>query len=75
MTETQRAYLADLAINKGVKIDDTADKPVSWASAKIEELKAMPDANLDEVTPEMVEEVDGYINKAIKELYKWNFSQ
>ena len=75
MTEAQRAYLADLSIRKGVDLTDTGDKPVAWASEKIEELKAMPDAQLGELTQEDVKKVDKLIEKIKKELHKWTFSQ
>lgn len=75
MTENQRDYLADLALKKGVVIDCPENVSASWASAKIEELKALPDAEFDEVTPAQIAEIKRLTNKAKEELHKWTFTQ
>lgn len=75
MTEAQRNYLADLAGRKGVRLEDTDDKSVAWASAKIEELKALPDANFDAVTEEEAGEIDKLTNNVLTELKRWNFQK
>lgn len=73
MTEAQRNYLADLAGRKGVRLEDTDDKSVAWASAKIEELKAMPDAVFDEVSEDDSAKIDKLTEGVLTELHKWNF--
>lgn len=73
MTENQRDYLADLALAKGVKLTDTDDKSAAWASAKIEELKALPDADFDDITDEQIAKIDELTRNAVEELHKWGF--
>jgi hypothetical protein len=73
MTENQRDYLADLAGRKGVVLEDTDNVSAAWASAKIEELKALPDAEFDE--PPSDEWLDRQINGIIRELNKWTFQE
>ena len=75
MTEAQRDYLADLAARKGVKLTDTDDKTVAWASAKIEELKALPDVTFEDVTEDEETKIGRGIEKARKELKRWTFIQ
>lgn len=75
MTEAQRNYLADLAGRKGVRLEDTDEKSVAWASSKIEELKALPDANFDAVTEEEAGEIDKLTNNVLTELKRWNFQK
>lgn len=75
MTEAQFNYLADLAAQKGVVLQDTDDKSVAWASKKIEELKALPDAEFREITPEEDAEIDRLIDHAREELHKWTFTR
>ncbi len=70
MTEGQRDYLADLAGKKGVRIKDTDNVSAAWASAKIEELKSMPDAVFDEADPK---KTDRYIKQIVTEMKKWTF--
>ena len=73
MTEGQRDYLADLAGKKGVRLESTDDRSVAWASAKIEELKALP----DKAFPAPSAIIDASIKKQtagiIKEISKWTF--
>ena len=73
MKERQRDYLADLAIQTGVILDDTEDKSVAWASAKIEELKAMPDATFPEPSAADTARLDKKIDEILEELAKWRF--
>lgn len=75
MTEAQRNYLADLANRKGVRLEDTDDKSVAWASAKIEELKEMPDYQFQEISDKQVERIDKLVTKTITELHKWTFAE
>lgn len=70
MTEGQRDYLADLAGKKGVRIEDTDNVSAAWASAKIEELKLMPDAVFDEFDSK---KTDRYIKQIVTEMKKWTF--
>lgn len=73
MTESQRDYLADLANKKGVILENTDDVSQAWASEKIEELKAMPDAKFDKITPEIDEEINNRIREINRELARWTF--
>lgn len=73
MTENQRDYLADLALAKGVKLTDTDNKSAAWASAKIEELKTLSDADFDEITDEQVAKINVSTQRAVEELHKWGF--
>ena len=75
MTENQRDYLADLAGQKGIVLENTDNVSVAWASAKIEELKALPDAEFDEVTPELNAKLDTRIVKVAKGVRKWTLSK
>lgn len=72
MTENQRNYLADLAGQKGVKLSNTDDWSVSYASEEIERLKEMPDANFDEPTDKQIKEIDKLIFQVNKEVMRWN---
>ena len=73
MTEGQRDYLADLAGRKGVQLDSTDNVSASWASTKIEELKALPDANHPPVSSTQVSAINSGIDKALQEMKRWTF--
>lgn len=75
MTEGQRDYLADLALRKGVVLEDTDNKSVAWASKKIDELKAMDDAEFLEPTPEFSEKVTAAVDNIIKGIQLWTFQK
>ena len=75
MTETQRDYLADLANRKGVRLENTDEVSVSWASNKIEELKAMPDKAFEPMSDKEVEKFRQLVAKTITELHKWTFAE
>lgn len=75
MTENQRDYLADLAGRKGVRLSDTDNWSVARASEEIERLKQLPDAEFDEVTPEMIARVDKGIQHVLNEMNKWGFTR
>ncbi len=75
MTEAQRNYLADLAAKKGVRVKNTDNMSVSAASAKIEELEKLPDAEFREITEEESEHIRSIVDKARKELQQWSFIQ
>ena len=75
MTEAQRNYLADLAAKKNIRFSDTGDVSVSWASNKIEELKAMPDADFSEVDAQTDKKINRMIERVITELHRWNFQR
>ena len=74
MTENQRDYLADLAGRKGVRLFDTDNWSVAHASEEIENLKAMPDAKFNEITPEQIAEIDRRTERTLTELHKWGFA-
>ncbi len=73
MTEAQRDYLADLAARKGVRLTDTDNVSAAWASAKIEELKAMPDKKFDEVSESVDRKILEKTDEVIGEVSKWTF--
>lgn len=73
MTENQRNYLSDLAGQKGVRLANTDDWSVSKASEEIETLKAMPDANFDDLTLAQESEIDRLTSRTLTELGKWGF--
>lgn len=75
MTEEQRDYLADLAGRKGVKLSGTDDVSREWASAKIEELKAMPDAVFDEPTQSQLAKIRRLQDFTLTEMRRWNFTR
>ena len=74
MTENQRDYLADLAGRKGVRLFDTDNWSVARASEEIERLKAMPDAQFDEITPAQEREIARLIQHVLDEMNKWGFN-
>ena len=74
MTKNQRDYLADLAGQKGVRLQDTDDWSVSKASEEIERLKEMPDAVFDEITEAEVDQIDKMTARTMSELHKWGFN-
>ena len=73
MTESQRDYLADLANRKCIRIEGAADFSVAQASAKIEELKAMPDYDYPEITDEQAEKIYLKIECIRSDLKSWGF--
>lgn len=73
MTENQRDYLADLAGQKGVRLQDTDDWSVSKASEEIERLKEMPDAVFDEFNDEMAETTAEMTENVLSNLRRWGF--
>ena len=73
MTENQRDYLADLAGRKGVKLSGTDGWSAAKASQEIERLKAMPDAEFEEVTDEQRKAIDQKQRLILAELNKWGF--
>ena len=73
MTENQRDYLADLAGQKGTRLFDTDNWSVAKASEEIENLKAMPDAQFNELTEAQVHEIDQRTENALVELRRWGF--
>lgn len=73
MTENQRDYLADLAGQKGTRLFDTDNWSVAKASEEIENLKAMPDAQFDELTDAQIKEIDRRTENALVELRRWGF--
>lgn len=75
MTEGQRDYLADLALRKGVVLEDTDNKSVAWASKKIDELKAMDDAEFSEPTAEFSKKVTTVVDNIIKGIRAWTFQK
>lgn len=75
MTEGQRNYLADLAARKGVILENTDNVSASWASNKIEELKAMPDATFEPISDAEEKKIERLANHTLEELGRWNFQK
>lgn len=75
MTEGQKNYIADLANKKGIILEDTLDKSAAWASAKIEELKLLPDGSWDSIDDSHIELIQSKIDKIIKDMSRWTFRQ
>ena len=73
MTENQRDYLADLAGQKGTRLFDTDNWSVAKASEEIENLKAMPDAQFNELTEAQAHEINQRTENALVELRRWGF--
>lgn len=73
MTEGQRDYLADLAARKGVQLANTENVSAAWASAKIDELKALPDATFKPLDDMSQRKVTHLIENIQKELGLWTF--
>lgn len=73
MTENQRDYLADLAGKKGVRLSDTENWSAAQASAEIDRLKALPDAQFDEISEEDNKKIDKIVQNALSELHSWGF--
>ncbi len=73
MTEAQRDYLADLAGRKGVRLENTDNVSQAWASNKIEELKAMPDASFDLLDADESAAIEKRTNKILTEMGRWTF--
>ena len=74
MTEPQRDYLADLANKKGIILENTDEMSVAQASAKIDELKAMPDATFDEINQDELAEIDRQAKGILAEMNLWGFN-
>lgn len=74
MTENQSNYLADLAGRKGVRLEDVENVSAAWASAKIEELKALPDAQFEVVSDELSAQLNRRIAKTVGEVEKWTLT-
>lgn len=74
MTENQRNYLADLAGQKGVRLQNTDNWSVSKASEEIERLKELPDAVFDDITDEAIGKIDNLTNNVLTELHRWRFA-
>lgn len=75
MTENQSKYLADLANQKGIVLEDTENVSPAWASAKIEELKALPDVQYDEISDDVLKQINKEIVNTIKDLSLWTFTE
>lgn len=75
MTENQRDYLADLALKKGVRLSNTDNWSPAHASEEIERLKAMPDAEFEEITDKQLETVNRKLRTILSELNKWGFDR
>lgn len=73
MTEAQRDYLADLAGRKGVRLQDMDNRSAAWASAKIEELKSIPDKVFDSLSDSLDKNLNKKIIAIINEVSKWTF--
>lgn len=75
MTEAQRNYLAGLAARKGIRLEHTDGMSVSAASAKIEELEALPDANYSTISDAEKGKLEELSARTEEELEKWTFQE
>jgi len=73
MTGKTRDYLSDLANQKGVRFPEKEGFPQNWASRRIDELEAMPDAKFAELTEEQASEVKNGIKAIQKGILEWTF--
>lgn len=71
MTKGQRDYLADLAARKGVRLELGGDVSAAWASAKIEELKTLPDREFPVLSDDTKEWIDILAGRVIDEVGRW----
>lgn len=71
MTEAQRDYLADLALQKGVKVDASIARSPAWASKEIERLKALPDPKTEPADEKSRNKFLREIEAIKKEIDKW----
>ena len=75
MTGNTRKYLSDLANRKGVRFENAISETQAWASDRIDELKAMPDATFPEITEKQRNSIVNGIEKITGEMNKWTFIQ
>lgn len=75
MTEAQRNYLADLAARKGIRLEHTDDVSAAWASAKIEELKALPDAIFSEASEAEEKRIEKLTTNVLTGISLWTFQR
>ena len=75
MTGNTRRYLADLANKKGVTLPGMQDASQAEASAKIDELKTLPDKEFPELSENDTAEVNAAIRDINKEMQKWTFER
>lgn len=75
MTEAQRNYLADLAARKNIRLEHTDGMSISVASAKIDELEKLPDANYGVISEEEQNKLNGLAAQTDEELEKWTFQK
>lgn len=75
MTGNTRDYLADLLNRKGQTLPGGQDLGQSQASAKIDELNKLPDANFPELSDKQVAHVAKGIEKIKQEMAKWTFEE
>lgn len=79
MTGKTRDYLADLANRKGVSLPNEQERDQAWASRKIDELNAMPDATFVVYSEEQAQKLKNYIqkqiNKVLTGMEAWTFQR
>ena len=75
MTEGQRDYLADLALKKGERVDASIPRSPAWASAEIERLKLLPDAEFSEISDNENKKIANEIIKIEKSIDSWGFAK
>lgn len=75
MTENQRDYLADLAGRKGVRLSGTDEMSAAQASAEIERLKELPDAEFAEPTSAEDAEITKRTDAVLREMGRWGFTR
>ncbi len=77
MTGRTRDYLADLANRKGVSLPNEQERDQAWASRKIDELNALPDATFTVYSKEQEQELNQFVQKQIDKVLRsmkaWTF--
>ena len=79
MTGRTRDYLADLANRKGVSLPNEQERDQYWASHKIDELNALPDATFTVYSEEQKRALDKFVQKQIDKVLRgmeaWTFQE
>lgn len=79
MTGRTRDYLADLANRKGVLLPNEQERDQAWASRKIDELNALPDATFTVYSEEQKQALDKFVqkqvNKVLESMRAWSFQE
>lgn len=76
MTGNTRKYLADLANRKGITLPaGFQDADQASASAKIDELKNLPDASFGEISESATQKIAEKTERIIQGIYRWTLEE